>query len=394
MVKTRLDKHLEDNKIISKFQSGFRPNRSTVDNIFYFTEKAKQAHNNNPRNKAYAVVFDIAKAFDRVWLNGLLYKLHKINLPEKTGKWIQQLIFNRKFYVQVNKERSEQLNIETGVGQGSILSPTLFSIFINDIVEMNISTEHTNIDSLLFADDLFAMIIDFITERAIDELQRYLYSLEKWLVKWRMKVAPHKCSYSSYLGKVPINIADRSLSLIMFNERIPIDNNPRYLGVTLDHKLKFKEHTKNIHQKCTRLLNILRNLTNKKWALDTNQQLTVYKALIRSCMEYAAPLLQSNKDNIKKLNGIQYRALKIIFKAPLGASSTELHTKGNIEKVKERLAKLSNNYARKTLKTGNELLSDLIQNHEHNPNRKQGKRTPLDIIYDQTTHRTDNTNRA
>ena len=180
----------------------------------------------------------------------------------------------------------------------------------------------------------------------------------------------------------------------MFNERIPIDNNPRYLGVTLDHKLKFKEHTKNIHQKCTRLLNILRNLTNKKWALDTNQQLTVYKALIRSCMEYTAPLLQSNKDNIKKLNGIQYRALKIIFKAPLGASSTELHTKGNIEKVKERLAKLSNNYARKTLKTGNELLSDLIQNHEHTPNRKQGKRTPLDIIYDQTTHRTDNTNRA
>ena len=345
MVKTRLDKHLEDNKIISKFQSGFRPNRSTVDNIFYFTEKAKQAHNNNPRNKAYAVVFDIAKAFDRVWLNGLLYKLHKINLPEKTGKWIQQLIFNRKFYVQVNKERSEQLNIETGVGQGSILSPTLFSRFINDIVEMNSSTEHTNIDSLLFADDLFAMIIDFITERAIDELQRYLYSLEKWLVKWRMKVAPHKCSYSSYLGKVPINIADRSLSLIMFNERIPIDNNPRYLGVTLDHKLKFKEHTKNIHQKCTRLLNILRNLTNKKWALDTNQELTVYKALIRSCMEYAAPLLRSNKDNIKKLNGIQYRALKIIFKAPLGASSTELHTKGNIEKVKERLAKLSNNYA-------------------------------------------------
>ena len=102
----------------------------------------------------------------------------------------------------------------------------------------------------------------------------------------------------------------------------------------------------------------------------------------------------SNKDNIKKLNGIQYRALKIIFKAPLGASSTELHTKGNIEKVKERLAKLSNNYARKTLKTGNELLSDLIQNHEHTPNRKQGKRTPLDIIYDQSTHRTDNTNRA
>jgi hypothetical protein len=68
-------------------------------------------------------------------------------------------------------------------------------------------------------------------------------------------------------------------------------------------------------------------------------------------MEYAAPLLQSNKDNIKKLNGIQYRALKIIFKAPLSASSTELHTKGNIEKVKERLAKLSNNYARKTLKS-------------------------------------------
>ena len=78
----------------------------------------------------------------------------------------------------------------------------------------------------------------------------------------------------------------------------------------------------------------------------------------------------------------------------MATNTSPIHNKGNIEKVKERLAKLSNNYARKTLKTGNELLSDLIQNHEHTPNRKQGKRTPLDIIYDQTTHRTDNTNRA
>ena len=93
-------------------------------------------------------------------------------------------------------------------------------------------------------------------------------------------------------------------------------------------------------------------------------------------------------------NVIQVFLLMFIPKIHHPTTQTELHTKGNIEKVRERLGKLGNNYARKKLKTGNELLSDLIQNHEHTPNRKQGKRTPLDIIYDQTTHRTDNTNRA
>ena len=48
-------------------------------------------------------------------------------------------------------------------------------------------------------------------------------------------------------------------------------------------------------------------------------------------IEYAAPLLHLNEDTIKKLSGIQYRALKIMFKAPIGGSSTELHTKGNRE---------------------------------------------------------------
>ena len=111
-------------------------------------------------------MFDIAKAFDKVWHNGLIFKLHKIGLPRKMGQWIMHFLQHRKFRVKVEDEVSELFSIETSVMQGSILSPTLFSIYINDIVEIN-EYQNQEINSLLFADDLFAFNYDINTNRAL-----------------------------------------------------------------------------------------------------------------------------------------------------------------------------------------------------------------------------------
>ena len=157
MMLIRLMLYLENKNLITIYQSGFRAKRSTIDNLFFLTQKFYEAFDGD--KKAIGVVFDIMKAFDKVWHNGLIYKLSKLEIPKKIDNWIISFLKDRKFCVRINNNISGTYNITTGVPQGSILSPILFSIFINDVLELN-SLNNQKINSLLFADDLFSFNID------------------------------------------------------------------------------------------------------------------------------------------------------------------------------------------------------------------------------------------
>ena len=97
------------------------------------------------------IFFDIVSAFDKVWHQGLIFKLLKLNFPFHIICWLREFLTNRYFSVRVNNYLAIQVVIETGVPQGDVFSPTLFSIFINDI-PMNFSK--IKFYSLLYADNL------------------------------------------------------------------------------------------------------------------------------------------------------------------------------------------------------------------------------------------------
>ena len=117
-------------------QSGFRIGRGTHDNLMFLTQKIELALGLNQR--ICAVYFDISKAFDRVWHNGLLKKLHDLGTCSTIKKWISAFLKGRYGSVFMDGALSETFNIETGVPQGSVLGPLLFSVFINDIPHCNL----------------------------------------------------------------------------------------------------------------------------------------------------------------------------------------------------------------------------------------------------------------
>ena len=233
----------------------------------------------------------MAKAFDNVWHNGLLYKMNQMKMPKNLGFWIKQFLSERKFFIKLNQASSQKLPIEASTPQGSILSPTLFSIFINDIIDLN-TFPNNIIKSLLFADDLFSISWDYNNNFLRLSLEPYLDHLEIWLNKWRLCIAAHKCSFNIYKkGQLPKEIKNGSFKLKIFGEEIPLEVHPKYLGIYLDKNCNFNLHVDNIVEKCKKLLNILKSLYFKDWALDTNSQLNIYKTLIRANMEYASPLI-------------------------------------------------------------------------------------------------------
>ena len=112
IVKTRLYKFLENFDVIFKQQSGFRNNRGTADNLLFFTQKINE--NLNKNRKACSIFFDISKAFDKVWHEGLILKLYKLGVDYYILRYIMDFRSNRKFMVKVNNHLSKpsRFNVE------------------------------------------------------------------------------------------------------------------------------------------------------------------------------------------------------------------------------------------------------------------------------------------
>ena len=143
--------HLQDNNMLSSLQSGFIPGDSTVNQLAYLYHIFTEALGTG--KKVRTVFCDISKAFDRVWHEGLIYKLKAAGVSGDVLRWFQSYLSGRRQRVALPGSFSEWVYIKAGVPQGSIPGPLLFLLYINDIVK-NIGA-----NIRLFADDTSLFII-------------------------------------------------------------------------------------------------------------------------------------------------------------------------------------------------------------------------------------------
>ena len=128
IVFARLYDFLLDIGFLYKYQSGFRPGDSTINQLIYIIHQIYLAFESG---KEVRVVFlDISKAFDKVWHARLLKKLEALGVRDPLLSWIESYLFNRKQRVVVEGQSSEWANINAGVPQGSVLGPLLFLIYM------------------------------------------------------------------------------------------------------------------------------------------------------------------------------------------------------------------------------------------------------------------------
>ena len=241
----------------------------------------------------YLIFFDIAGAFDKVWHQGLLYKLHVIKVPFYLIKIIASFLKDRTFVVKVEGKFSTKRIIICGVPQGSVLSPTLCSIFINYVPLADNECEKC----LLFADDIVYMqkfiykskgkLLEGTNERATEKAQSYLNQLESWMDRWQLSLAPHKCAQLTFT-KATITAAD-DLNVKIYNVRIPYDPHPKFLGIIFDARLSFSKSNEYIKEKVRDRINILKILSyDKHWSLPETFLINLYKVLVRSIFDYSS----------------------------------------------------------------------------------------------------------
>ena len=131
MINKRLVWYLESNNLITKFQSGFRAERSTNDKLVRLETFIRDAF--IKREHVVAVFFDLEKVYNTTWRYGILKDLHNFGLKERLPNFIESFLEDRSIQVRVGWTLFDLYDQEQGVPQGAILSTTLFNVKLNDI---------------------------------------------------------------------------------------------------------------------------------------------------------------------------------------------------------------------------------------------------------------------
>ena len=342
LVHSRIYNYLENRNLLKHCQSGFRKGKSTKDVLLFLTQKVKETLVRSKR--ALSLSFDISKAFDSVWHIGLISKMIKLKIPTPLINITSSFLSDRSFFVQVGDSHSSQKPITNRVPQGSVLGPLLFLIYINDIPLENFKD---NYYSLLYADDLTTFFIFKNPGRMKARVKQYLMRLEKWLYEWRFKLSMNKCTYTIFSNKCSYK---ERFSLTINNQNIAYEKNPKLLGIIFDESLTFNKQVDSIRDKCLSRLNLIKVLSHREWKLSRETLLMLYKTLIRSIIDYSSFIVDVICDtNLKRLQVIQNKAVRCIFKASFDTPTSELCSISNLNPIKDRLFDLNKRFIERNL---------------------------------------------
>ena len=184
IIRSGITAHLESNNYLSPHQHGFRSNKSCLTQLLEFMHFLEEAVEN--RECVDIIYLDCSKAFDTVPHELLLYKLKSVGIEGQLWNWIKEFLTDRQQRVKVKGICSEWGGVGSGVPQGSVLGPTLFLIYINDILD------GLNSRGKLFADDL-KLYRKVMSSDDRQGLQDDLSKLEEWSRKWKLKFNKEKC---------------------------------------------------------------------------------------------------------------------------------------------------------------------------------------------------------
>ena len=307
---------MTDSAILPAEQSGFRAHHSTTTRFVQFLQHLSTGL--QQQTASMVIYVDCTKAFDQLWHDGLIYKLHRMNCPRRElVVFIIEYLRNRKSYLELNQVTSNIFDIEKGVPQGSCLGPILFLLFHCELAQCIPSASHSHI----YADDL-ALIIHTSPWWHRSEFTPQMQRLGQ--------AALNEVDQYAATGKQPINASKTEWQWIHRRVVIPtlsltIANNPvkrtsvfKYLGYHVNDRLSFNTHCTKMLQKARKNSVILKFINRSKTSSAQARSL-ISQAFIQPYLQliYVVWALLSNSsiDQVEATNRQRSRLIHNWFDA-------------------------------------------------------------------------------
>ena len=281
LINLRLVAYLEKSKLFTDIQYGFRSFRSTADILTVLTDRFYRCLDKGGCSRAIGL--DISKAFDRVWHAGLLYKLKAYGICGEIFNIISSFLSDRSLKVVLDGKSSDTFKVNAGVPQGSLLGPTLFLLFINDLPDSVLCRLALYADDSTLYSSCKQAANQASQDRLASELDIDLNTIVEWGKSWLV---------TFNAGKTQLISLDRSRDplnppISMAGHALEERPSMKLLGISFTSKLDWGSY----------LIGLAKSVSKKVGAilrcrsfLSAEVILYIYKSMIRPCMEYCCHL--------------------------------------------------------------------------------------------------------
>jgi hypothetical protein len=269
--------HLRVNNLLASQQHGFVPRKACNTNLIETVDIVTALM---AEKKPVDMVFiDFSKAFDRVPHKRLVQKLKSLGIADQLVSWIEAFLMNREQRVVLGNNVSSWVSVTSGVPQGSVLGPTLFAAYVNDLPSLL-----SNVNKL-YADDL-KIIAKVESKEDVLDLQSDLNIVSEWCQTWLMDPNTKKCGVMN-IGKNNEVGSIRSYTLLNMDgvpEPIRHTREERDLGIIMTPDFKFGAQAAHAVSKANRVFGLLKRTFLSR---DVELWTSLYRTYVRPHLEFA-----------------------------------------------------------------------------------------------------------
>ena len=306
ILNNRIMTFCESRNLLHEEQNGFRRNRSCSDHVFVVNSIIRNRLNQN--KSTFAAFLDAEKAFDRVDRSLLFFKLIQLGINGAIYDNIKSIYQETQCCLKLNNTLTNWFRSESGVLQGDTLSPTLFNIFINDLIpsvkslNKGVPIGDQNLSILLYADDII-----ILSENASD-LQSMLDSVYNWSFKNMIRFNEKKSNVVHFRRKrTPLSSYDFHLG----TSGLKTLSEYKYLGIVLDEYLDYSVTTKTLANAANRALGAIINKFKKINGLGYYTYTRMFHSGVCPILDYCSETW-GFKD-FASINSVQNKAIRIFL---------------------------------------------------------------------------------